>query len=129
MKFLSLTGGVILSCLALATTTAAKSNDRFTKLQTKSLSSAPLKLNDAAYSELTDVPRDFTSIVLLTALPAQYGCVLCKEFQPEWDILAKSWVKGDSKGASRVLFGTLDFPDGKGTFQKVRCENGAPSNS
>jgi oligosaccharyltransferase complex subunit gamma len=104
----------------LATTTfAADSAARFKKYHTKSLSSAPLKLDDASFEELTTTPRDYTAVVLLTAMPAQFGCQLCKEFQPEFDILGKSWIGGDKKGESKVVFGTLDFPDGKGTFQKV----------
>ena len=34
-------------------------------------------------------------------------------------MLGKSWIKGDRNGESRVIFGTLDFLEGKGTFQKV----------
>ena len=97
-----------------------KTTTTFKKYHTKSLSSTPLKLDDASFAELTALPREFAIVVLLTAMPAQFGCQLCRQFQPEWDILAKSWVKGDKKGDSKVLYGTLDFPDGKGTFQKVR---------
>jgi oligosaccharyltransferase complex subunit gamma len=35
-------------------------------------------------------------------------------------LLAKSWTRGDKKGESRLVYGTLDFVDGKGTFQSVR---------
>lgn len=95
----------------------------FDKYLAKSISSAPLKLNDASYEELTAVPRNHTTIVLLTALGAQFGCQLCRDFQPEWEVVGKSWVKGDRAGDTRVLFGTLDFSNGKETFQKVwkRC--------
>lgn len=79
-----------------------------------------MKLDDASYEELTKTPRDYSAVVLLTALEARFGCNLCKEFQPEWEILGKSWTRGDKAGESRVLFGTLDFTDGKATFQKVR---------
>jgi oligosaccharyltransferase complex subunit gamma len=44
---------------------------------------------------------------------------LCREFQPEWELLAKSWTKGDKKSESRLVYGTLDFTDGKATFQGV----------
>lgn len=44
---------------------------------------------------------------------------MCHEFQPEWDLLVKSWTKGDKRGDSKLVFGTLDFLDGKGTFQSV----------
>ena len=92
----------------------------FQKYLSRSLSYAPLKLDDASFTDLTGTPRDYTLVALLTAMPAQFGCQLCREFQPEFDIVARSWTSGDKKGNSKVLFGTLDFPDGKSTFQKVR---------
>ena len=91
----------------------------FEKYHAKSHSTAPLRLNDLTYDELTAIPRDYSVLVLLTALEVRFGCQLCRDFQSEWDLLGKSWAKGDRRGESRLLLGTLDFADGKGTFQKV----------
>ena len=111
---------VVLAALPMLSLAAKKdSTSKFQKLHQKSLSSAPLKLDDSLFNDLTDAPRDFSSVVLLTALPAQFGCEACRAFQPEFDILASSWTKGDKKGDTKVVFGALDFPDGKATFQKV----------
>lgn len=96
--------------------------DRFQQFHTKALSSAPLKLEDSSYGQLTAAPRDYSIAVLLTAMESKFGCQLCREFQPEWDLLSKSWTKGDKQGESRLLFGTLDFSDGKGTFQSVSLQ-------
>lgn len=117
MKLLSLLRFSILAATALAA--SDDSNARFNKYHKKSLTTSPLKLDDVSFEELTKTPRDYYVMTLLTAMPAQFGCMLCKQFQPEFDLLGKSWTNGDKKGKSRVLFGTLDFPDGKGTFQKV----------
>lgn len=95
------------------------SSGTFENYHAKSLLSAPLRLDDASYDELTATPRNHSVVVLLTALEARFGCQLCRDFQPEWDLLGKSWAKGDRHGDSRILLGTLDFADGKGTFQKV----------
>lgn len=97
--------------------------ERFDEYHSKFLSSAPLKLTDKSYEELTAAPRNFSMVILLTALEARFGCQLCKEFQSEWDLIGKSWAKGDKRGESRMLYGTLDFTDGKGTFQAVRSSN------
>lgn len=93
---------------------------RFQDFQSKALVASPVKLADTSFKKLTSTPRDYTAMVLLTAMDARYGCQLCREFQPEWDILARSWLKGDKKGESRVVFGTLDFADGRDTFMSVR---------
>lgn len=92
---------------------------RFQDFHSKSLVASPVKLADSSFKKLTGTPRDYTAMVLLTAMDARYGCQLCREFQPEWDILARSWTNGDKKGDSRVIFGTLDFADGRETFMSL----------
>lgn len=117
MKFLSL---LVASLLPLTSLAAKKSSgDRFAEYKGKQLASAPLKLDDSAYNTLTSAPRDYSVAVLLTALESRFGCQLCRDFQPEWEVLAKSWTKGDKQLESRLFFGTLDFMDGKNTFQSV----------
>jgi oligosaccharyltransferase complex subunit gamma len=93
--------------------------ERFDQFYSQALSSTPVKLADGSYKELTEAPRDYTVAVLLTALEARFGCQLCREFQPEWDLLSRSWLKGDKAGNSRLIFGTLDFAEGRDTFMSV----------
>jgi oligosaccharyltransferase complex subunit gamma len=118
MKFLQ---ALTWSLLPLAALAAKKPStvDRFEKFHKKALSSSPLKMGDLEYDTLTKAPRDYSVVILLTAMESQYGCQPCREFKPEWDLLSSSWVKGDKAGESRVLFGTLDFADAKATFQQV----------
>jgi oligosaccharyltransferase complex subunit gamma len=104
----------------LAALAAKKPTDRFTKQFAKS---TPLTLSDSTFTSLTKAPRDYSIAVLLTALESRFGCAACQEFHPEWDILARSWQKGDKKGDSRLLMGTLDFLDGKGTFQSLGLQH------
>ncbi|KAI9848427.1 MAG: oligosaccharyl transferase subunit ost3/OST6 [Sclerophora amabilis] len=115
----------ILRTALLASIASAAQNsqpERFETFHAKALSSAPLKLDDGTFDRLTAVPRDYSAAILMTALDAQFACQLCRDFQPEWELIARSWTKGDKKGASRVLHGTLDFADGKGTFHKLRFQ-------
>ncbi|KAI0008103.1 hypothetical protein F4779DRAFT_467096 [Xylariaceae sp. FL0662B] len=94
----------------------SSSTDRFDDFHGKAQASSPLKLADSSYKKLTSIPRDYSVAVLLTALDARFGCQLCSEFQPEWDVLGKSWIRGDKNGESRLIFGTLDFANGRDTF-------------
>ena len=110
----------LLGTAASAAKTKKTPQERFSLYHTKSLASAPVKLSDPAYRELTGAPRDYSVAVLLTAMDSRYGCQLCREFQPEWDLLARSWTAGDKKGESRIVFGTLDFSDGRDVFMSVR---------
>jgi oligosaccharyltransferase complex subunit gamma len=112
---------VAVAALPLSTFAAKSSStaDRFEAFHAQAVSSSPLKLSDANYKKLTSAPRDYSVAVLLTALDAKYGCQLCGMFQPEWDILAKSWTKGDKSGESRLILSTLDFSDGRDTFMSL----------
>ena len=118
MKLYIITATAILISLCLGAKRSTPGT--YEEFHQKSLTSTPIKLNDASYDSLTNAPRDYHVAVLLTALEARFGCQLCRDFQPEWDILGKSWLRGDRKGDSRLIFGTLDFQDGKAAFQRVR---------
>ncbi|KAF4977739.1 hypothetical protein FZEAL_5787 [Fusarium zealandicum] len=117
MRFLS--SLLSLALLATGAVAAKKSpTERFSDFHAKQ-NSAPLKLKDSSYKSLTSVPRDYSVAVLLTASEPRFACQLCREFQPEWNLLAKSWIKGDKSAESRLLFGTLEFTDGKDTFMSL----------
>lgn len=109
------------ACLFIGFSTAEKksSEERFSEFHQLSKISPSLQLKETSYKSLTSSPRDYTAAVLLTALDARFGCQLCREFQPEWDLVAKSWLKGDKVGESRLLFGSLDFEKGKDVFASL----------
>ncbi|KAK6542974.1 oligosaccharyl transferase subunit ost3/OST6 [Orbilia ellipsospora] len=75
-------------------------------------------LNDQLFNELTLPPRNYTSVVLFTALDPRFGCVLCRDFQGEYDLVASNWFRDHPKHDG-LLFTVLDFSDGKATFQKL----------
>ena len=112
------------SLLCVGTLAAKKKADAgvdiFEGFHSKQLSGSPIKLDDASYKKLVaGTPRDYSSAILLTAMDARYACQLCREFQPEYDLLARSWTKGDKAGESRMVFSVLDFNDGRETFMSV----------
>ena len=119
MKFLSV---LALGLLPFALAAKKPESDRFEEYHARSLSSAPLKLDEASYDDLVAAPRDYSVAVLLTAREDRFGCQLCRDFQPEWELIGRSWARGDKAGESRVIFGTLDFVDGKGPFQKMQLQ-------
>ncbi|KAB8214765.1 hypothetical protein BDV33DRAFT_182179 [Aspergillus novoparasiticus] len=82
----------------------------------------PIELDDSSFEDLTSKPRDYHVAVLLTAAEARYGCILCREFQPEWELISRSWNKGPKPDGLKMLFTTLDFSNGKTTFQKLMLQ-------
>lgn len=118
--------GSILPLLAIlhiasgATTTGGATDDKFAKLQqlsTKSKSGV-LQLTNTLYDDITTAPRNYTAVLLLTALDSKFGCALCKEIQPEYELLARSWQAQHRKGDG-LVFSMLDFAKGRETFMKV----------
>jgi hypothetical protein len=97
---------------------SASTPDKFAKYQSLSRS-GPVDLDSASYEDLTSTPRDYYAVVILTATDSRFGCLLCRDFEPEWDLIARSWNKGPKQDELKVIFGTLDFDNGKAVFQKV----------
>jgi oligosaccharyltransferase complex subunit gamma len=106
----------LLCTSGIALSTATKS-DKLQQLRAQSRSDA-IDLNDATYNDLTSAPRDYHVAVMLTAADVRFGCALCREFKPEWDIIARSWNKAQVSDID-LVFGTLDFSNGKDTFRQV----------
>lgn len=115
MRFSSL---LTLALLPL-TSLAAKKSSAFDTFVSKSF---PVELDEQSYESVIATPRDYYTAVLLTARPAKYACQQCREFDPEWKVLASSWQKADKKAASRVLFTTLDFDAGRNVFIKLQLQ-------
>ncbi len=114
LKFLTL------AALSITSVSAKKaSSTKFDTYFAKQASSAPFEIDEKGYNELTTAPRDYSLAVLLTARDARYACGLCKEFDPEWKLLGRSWQKGDKNGEHRVLLSTVDFDNGRNVFMRV----------
>ncbi|KAG6011601.1 hypothetical protein E4U43_008220 [Claviceps pusilla] len=110
------------SACALVTSAFAadkSSQERFVQFTRLSRHSNPLQLNEASYKTLTTSPRDYSVAVILTAMDPRFACSLCREFKPDWELIASSWTKGDRKQESRLLFGVLDFSEGKDIFMSL----------
>ncbi|KAJ5101469.1 hypothetical protein NUU61_003691 [Penicillium alfredii] len=100
---------------------AESSRNKFEKYHSLSRS-APVDLNSASYEELVSAPRDYYAAVILTALDARFGCLMCREFDSEWDLISRSWNRGPKPDGVNVIFGTLDFDQGKTVFQKLMLQ-------
>jgi oligosaccharyltransferase complex subunit gamma len=90
---------------------------RFTALQSKSKAGV-LKLDDQLFADLIVAPRNYTAVILLTALGSKYGCQPCNQYQSEYELLSKSWLR-QQKHHDPLFFAMLDFSVGEETFKKV----------
>ncbi|KAF3492057.1 dolichyl-diphosphooligosaccharide-protein glycotransferase [Arthroderma uncinatum] len=107
--------------IGIALAASPKDGDKFLKYKAASRSSGAVTLDDASYRELTAEPRNYHTLLLLTALDSRFGCDVCKMFQPEWEFLTRTWNKANL-GDSKLILGTLDFAHGRSTFQQLQLQ-------
>src|ERR1700761_7267148 len=79
-----------------------------------------IDLNVTTFKLLTASDRTWGATVVFTALDDRYQCNPCKEFDPYFKNVAKSWstVK-KSKGRDNFFFATLDIEHGAEIFKTV----------
>ncbi|CAO0798278.1 unnamed protein product [Mucor circinelloides] len=77
-----------------------------------------INLNSNSYDRFTEGKRDYGMVVLLTALDDQFNCAPCREFDPEYSLVAKSFQK--NKKSKDLFFGHLDFRDGQAVYQRLK---------
>lgn len=118
MRFLPLLASAS-ALVASAFAAEQSTEERFIKFNRLARLSSPLQLNDVSYKSLTSTPRDYSVAIVLTAQDARFGCQLCRDFKPEWELIAQSWARGDKQQESRLFFGVLDFTEGRETFLSV----------
>ncbi|KAM0746766.1 hypothetical protein T439DRAFT_293724 [Meredithblackwellia eburnea MCA 4105] len=112
----------LLPTLALSTPSAGRLA-KFRQLARKN--GGIVHLNSATYDELTEVPRDFSVSVLLTAMAPQFKCGPCQTFAPEHALVAKQWSSQSSsaKEGEEHFFAVLDFQDGQLIYQRLGLTN------
>ncbi|KAK9708460.1 oligosaccharyl transferase subunit ost3/OST6, partial [Basidiobolus ranarum] len=107
----------VLLCLSLLFICSA-SNDKIQQLDNLPAdSNGVIKLNSASFELLTSGPRNYSAIVVLTALNPAFGCAACGFFEPNYQLISKSWLS--TKNSQELYFGQLEVDDGREVFMKL----------
>ncbi|CAL1543306.1 unnamed protein product [Lymnaea stagnalis] len=69
-------------------------------------------------------PKNYSVVVMLTALQPQRGCSVCKQANDEFQILANSW-RYSQQYSNRLFFALVDYDEGSDIFQSMKL-NTAP---
>ncbi|KAH0509930.1 Tumor suppressor candidate 3 [Microtus ochrogaster] len=64
-------------------------------------------------------PRNYSMIVMFTALQPQRQCSVCRQANEEYQILANSW-RYSSAFCNKLFFGMVDYDEGTDVFQQIR---------
>ncbi|ODV78754.1 gamma subunit of Oligosaccharyltransferase [Suhomyces tanzawaensis NRRL Y-17324] len=123
------------SCLALlslvTSAVAGLSSQELQALVRNGGKNKAIKLNDDNFQDILSGPREDHIVVLLTSDSPKINCVLCKEFAPEFELVANSWYEDHPHGltqkeledtdrdipARNVVFFKSEFSESRNFFQ------------
>ncbi|KXS20769.1 hypothetical protein M427DRAFT_51731 [Gonapodya prolifera JEL478] len=114
----------ILLCAVLlvfsSTVSGAPAGDKLDQLNKRLSSnpSSPITLSQKDYELFTSKPRNYSLIVVLTAMQSQLNCHICRDFEPELKDVTAAWAR--QKAPNTLFFGVLDFKDAQATFQSLQ---------
>ncbi|XP_061691414.1 magnesium transporter protein 1 isoform X4 [Syngnathoides biaculeatus] len=70
-------------------------------------------------------PRNYSVVIMFTALQPQRQCTVCRQADEEFQVLANSW-RYSSAFTNKVFFASVDFDEGSDVFQMLNM-NSAPT--
>lgn len=98
---------------------------RVQQLNDLSTKRSVLKFNLQKYNDLVrQGPRNYSVVIMFTALAPQRQCAICRQAADEYQILANSYRYSDAF-SGQLYFAMVDFDDGSEVFQRLRL-NTAP---
>lgn len=104
---------------------AAKLEGRVKQLMEWNYRKPVINLNGDRFREyVKSSPRNYSMIVMFTALQPQRQCQICRQASDEYEIVANSW-RSSGEYSSRLFFTMVDFDEGSDVFQSMKL-NSAP---
>ncbi|XP_076468514.1 dolichyl-diphosphooligosaccharide--protein glycosyltransferase subunit MAGT1-like [Babylonia areolata] len=79
-----------------------------------------IRMNGDKFTQyVKTAPRNYSIIVMLTALKAERQCGACKKASNEYQILANSW-RYSQQYSNDLFFAMVDYDDGPDVFQSMK---------
>ncbi|CAH1777998.1 unnamed protein product [Owenia fusiformis] len=99
--------------------------DRVSQLMDWSSRKSVIRLNgDKFRMYLKSTPRNYSVVLMLTALQPQRQCAVCKQANDEFTIIANSW-RYSNQFSNKLFFAMVDFDEGQDVFSSLKL-NSAP---
>ncbi|KAG7204958.1 hypothetical protein KM043_005344 [Ampulex compressa] len=99
--------------------------DRVQQLTEMTIKRGVIKFNGAKFKEyVKSTPRNYSVIVMFTAMATQRQCLICRQANDEFQIVANSFRFSQSY-SNKLFFASVDFDEGADVFQMMRL-NTAP---
>eukprot|EP01137_Pigoraptor_chileana_P015426 Opistho-2@5222 len=112
--------GVCLSWASVAESSedALTVDEKVRKLNELTIQKPMMKFDEAAFTKFArTAPRNYSMIVMLTALNSRHQCGPCRFVSNEFSILAESWLR--QQRPSKMYFASIDYDNAPGVFQKL----------
>ena len=99
--------------------------DKVSQLMDLSAKRPVVKLNGNKFKDFVrSAPRNYSIIVMFTALSAQRQCAICKQAAAEYELVANSY-RYSQFYSNKMFFAMVDFDEGPDVFQTMKL-NSAP---
>merc|ERR1711971_1284790 len=123
---------VLALCISYVLCQSSKKKDTGTSLSDKvqqlvdSTAKRPvIRLNGNKFRDyVRNAPRNYSIMVMFTALSATRQCAICKQAHEEYQILANSW-RYSQHYSNKLFFAMVDYDEGSDVFQSMKL-NTAP---
>jgi oligosaccharyltransferase complex subunit gamma len=120
--------GFFLICLCTISNVFGKEDvlsEKVRQLTDLSLKKPVIRLNTERFNHFVKTsPRNYSMIVMLTAMSPQRQCGVCKPAHDQFQIVAQSY-RYSNAFSNKVFFAMVDFDDGSEIFQYLKL-NSAP---
>ncbi|KAK9461330.1 uncharacterized protein V1516DRAFT_638141 [Lipomyces oligophaga] len=118
----------LVSCVGyvLAATAKNKAGTFDSAYMDKLLAMSPdglIRLNELTFDAVIGSPRDYAVAVLLTAEAPSMGCQLCRQFSPDYSLVAHSYHVDHPFSGDGLYIAVLDFKDGQKIFQRLQIKS------
>merc|ERR1712156_545145 len=132
-SFSSLLGVFLSVCLLITATEAGKKdggsgnalNEKVEQLMDLSAKRPVIKLNGNKFRDyVKGAPRNYSIVVMFTALQASRQCAICKQASDEYQLVANSY-RYSQFFSNKLFFAMVDFDEGTDVFQAMKL-NTAP---
>merc|ERR1711874_428301 len=128
----TMTAGMLVVVMLLACPSLAQKKkdsnalaDKVSQLVDLSTKKSVIKLNGNKFRDFVkSAPRNYSIIVMFTALAANRQCAVCKQASDEYQLVANSY-RYSQLYSNKLFFAMVDFDEGPDVFQSMKL-NTAP---
>lgn len=105
---------------------AAQLAEKISTLRDMASRKPVIRFNGNKFREyVKGTPRNYSMIVMFTALSSSRQCMICKEAMDEYTVVANSFRYSSAFASNKVFLAMVDFDEGPDVFQLMKL-NSAP---